>query len=416
MLRTPLLELLDIEHPIIQAGMGTFGSGAALAAAVSNAGAIGTIGAAKRSPDDLRAELQAVRELTSRPFIVNFTKPWLQLHPECLDCALAAGPRAISVAQGLPGDFVSRIHDSGALVDHAGPDRRAGPPGCRRGRRHHHRPGRGGRGVGGFGGRIGGSVLVPQVADALSPLPVVAAGGITDGRGLAAVLLFGAAGANIGTRFLASVEASLGDDWKQRLVEAPLDGTVHFDASAARRAGRRTWPGSAVRQRHRPPARAWVPSGRSRPPRTSSPASCEARRRRCPGPRRWSPRCPSRRAERLLHGRASAGFAESSPGRAASGRDDGEVRVRRLEHAHEALEDGTVTVERGALQPACQDARKGSAVGADDQVLPRRPARRGAPGGRASAGPAVGTPGHCLCVGAFPGQFRFSGPRSPVFY
>ena len=83
-------------------------------------------------------------------------------------------------------------------------------------------------GVGGFGGRIGSSVLVPQVVDALSPLPVVAAGGITDGRGLAAALLFGAAGANVGTRFLASVEASLGEDWKQRLVDAPQDETVQL--------------------------------------------------------------------------------------------------------------------------------------------------------------------------------------------
>ena len=100
--------------------------------------------------------------------------------------------------------------------------------------------------MGGFGGRIGDSVLVPQVVDALSPLPVVAAGGITDGRGLAAALLFGAAGANIGTRFLASEEASLGDDWKQRLVEAPLDGTVAFDATAAVVPGDERGPGQPL--------------------------------------------------------------------------------------------------------------------------------------------------------------------------
>jgi NAD(P)H-dependent flavin oxidoreductase YrpB (nitropropane dioxygenase family) len=87
---------------------------------------------------------------------------------------------------------------------------------------------------------------VPQVVDALSPLPVVAAGGITDGRGLAAALLFGAAGANIGTRFLACEEASLGDDWKQRLVEAPLDGTVTFDAAAALMPGDERGPGQPL--------------------------------------------------------------------------------------------------------------------------------------------------------------------------
>ncbi len=232
MLRTPLLELLGIEHPIIQAGMGRFGSGAALAAAVSNAGAIGSIGAAKRSPEELRAELQALRELTSRPFIVNFTKAWLQLHPECLDVALEAGPRAISVTQGLPGDVVSRIQDSGALVVMQVQTVEQARLAADDGADIVIAQGAEAGGVGGFGGRIGGSVLVPQIVDALSPLPVVAAGGITDGRGLAAVLLYGAAGANIGTRFLASQEASLGDDWKQRLVEAPLDGTIRFDASA----------------------------------------------------------------------------------------------------------------------------------------------------------------------------------------
>ncbi len=116
MLRTPLLDLLGIEHPIIQAGMGAFGSGATLAAAVSETGAIGTIGAAKRSPDDLRGELAALRGLTDRPFIVNFTRRWLDLHPACLDVALAAQPRAISLSTGLPGDLASRIHDRGALV------------------------------------------------------------------------------------------------------------------------------------------------------------------------------------------------------------------------------------------------------------------------------------------------------------
>ena len=76
-------------------------------------------------------------------------------------------------------------------------------------------------------------VFVPQAVDAVAPLPVIAAGGINDGRGLATVLLLGAAGANIGTRFLASVEASLSDGAKRRLVEAPSDETVRIDAPGA---------------------------------------------------------------------------------------------------------------------------------------------------------------------------------------
>ena len=88
-------------------------------------------------------------------------------------------------------------------------------------------------GYGGYGSHIGGMVLVPQVVEAVAPLPVIAAGGINDGRGLAAVLLLGAAGANIGTRFLASVEAALSDEVKQRLVDAPSDETVRIDAPGA---------------------------------------------------------------------------------------------------------------------------------------------------------------------------------------
>jgi nitronate monooxygenase/enoyl-[acyl-carrier protein] reductase II len=233
MLRTPLLELLGIEHPIIQAGMGTFGSGAALAAAVSNAGAIGSVGGAKRSPDDLRGELEALRALTSRPFIVNFTRPWIQLHPDCIDCALASRPRAISISLGLPGDLVGRIHDAGALVISQVQTVEQARAAADEGVDIVIAQGVEAGGLGGFGGRLGGSVLVPQVVDALAPLPVVASGGITDGRGLAAYLLLGAVGVNIGTRFLASAEAAVGDDWKRRVVEAGPEEAVRFDDDAA---------------------------------------------------------------------------------------------------------------------------------------------------------------------------------------
>ena len=260
MLRTPLLQLLDIEHPIIQAGMGRLGSGAALAAAVSNAGAIGTIGAAKRSPEELRAELQALRSLTSRPFIVNFTKPWLQLHPECLDCALAAGPRAISVAQGLPGEFVSRIHDGGALVITQVQTVEQARLAADEGADIIIAQGAEAGGLGGFGGRIGGWSWCPAVVDALSPLPVVACwrhhGRTRVGRGAA---LRARPVPNIGTRFLASVEASA----RRGLEAAPRGDAGGRDRPlrrlGSRRAGRRPGQGSpSTRPSH--PARAWAPS------------------------------------------------------------------------------------------------------------------------------------------------------------
>lgn len=223
MLYSRLIDLLGVEHPIIQAGMGTFGSGAALAAAVSDAGAIGTIGAAKRSPDGLRDELRAFHELTDSTFIVNFTRPWLRLYPECLDIALAAGPRAISISAGLPGEIVPRIHDHGSLViaQVQSPEqaRLAADEGADIVIAQ-------GAEAGGYGATISSLVLIPQVVDAVAPLPVVAAGGISDGRGLAAVLMLGATGASIGTRFLATAEAAIGDQWKQRLVESTSDARV----------------------------------------------------------------------------------------------------------------------------------------------------------------------------------------------
>ncbi len=223
MLRTALCEAFGIEHPIVQAGMGPFGSGAELAAAVSNAGAIGTVGGSARPLDELGSELARVRELTDRPFVVNFTQPYLQQVPEALDVALEASPPVVSLALGDPGDLVQRAHDAGArfmqqvhTVEQA--ELVAG------------------RGVdviiaqgtegGGFTGRIAMQVLVPQVVDAVSPIPVLAAGGIADGRGLAAALVLGASGVNVGTRFLASEESSISEEWKRAIVESRPEDAV----------------------------------------------------------------------------------------------------------------------------------------------------------------------------------------------
>jgi enoyl-[acyl-carrier protein] reductase II len=233
MLRTPLLDLLGIEHPIIQAGMGTFGSGAALAAAVSEAGAIGSIGGAKRSPEDLRSQLAEVQRRTTKPFIVNFTRPWLQLRPECLDAALAASPRGVSISLGLPGALAARIHDAGALVIVQVQSVEQACRAAEEGTDIVIAQGAEAGGVGGFGGRLSGVVLVPAVVDAVAPLPVVASGGISDGRALAAYLALGAAGVNIGTRFLASTEAAVGDEWKDRLVEASVGQTVRFEMAGS---------------------------------------------------------------------------------------------------------------------------------------------------------------------------------------
>src|SRR5438105_2690781 len=110
-MRTALTDLLGIEHPIIQAGMGPFGSDAGLAAAVSNAGALGTIGAANRPPEDLRAQLARIRQLTARPYVVNLVAH--AVNDWNVGLILEAKPPVFSYALGDPGDLVRRVHDAG---------------------------------------------------------------------------------------------------------------------------------------------------------------------------------------------------------------------------------------------------------------------------------------------------------------
>jgi enoyl-[acyl-carrier protein] reductase II len=223
MLRTSLCDLLGIEHPIIQAGMGPFGSGAELAAAVSNAGAIGTLGGAARPVEGLRQQLVALGELTDRPFIVNFTQPWLQQNPEAFDVALEAKPAVISLALGDPGELVSKAHDAGVLFVQQVHTVNQANLAAERGVDVIVAQG---TEAGGFTGTVAMAALVPQVVDAVGPIPVVAAGGIADGRGLAAALVLGAQGVNVGTRFLASVEASVAEPWKKAIVDAQSEDAV----------------------------------------------------------------------------------------------------------------------------------------------------------------------------------------------
>ena len=223
MLRTALCELLGIEHPIIQAGMGPYTS-AGLAAAVCNAGALGTISTFLRPVQDLRRQLDLLRDLTSRPFAVNHVTPVLD--EESFVAGLAAQPKLVSLALGDPGDLVKRAHDAGALVMHqvttVDQARQAAERGV------DIIVAQGGE-AGGYGGNVAALALVPQVVDAVRPIPVVAAGGMFDGRGLAAALVLGAEGVNVGTRFLASEEAAVSDGYKQTLLSAASEDAIKVD-------------------------------------------------------------------------------------------------------------------------------------------------------------------------------------------
>jgi enoyl-[acyl-carrier protein] reductase II len=222
-IHTPLCDLLGIEFPIIQAGMG-MGSSAELAVAVSNAGALGSLGAWRRPPEDLERQLSVIRERTSRPFAVNHLVT--ELDETAFAMTLAARPPVISFALGDPGELVKRAHDAGSLVVHQVTTVLQAREAVERG--VDVIIAQGGE-AGGYGGAVAALALIPQVVDAVRPLPVVAAGGIADGRGLAAALVLGAVGINVGTRFLASEEAQISPEWKQMVVDAAAEDAVRVE-------------------------------------------------------------------------------------------------------------------------------------------------------------------------------------------
>lgn len=218
-----LCKLLNIELPIIQAGMGIFTS-AELVAAVSNAGGLGSLGTGFRSAEGLRQELHRIRELTDRPFAVNYVL--INIDEEIFKIILESKPPVISFSLGDPGDFVKRAHDVGSLVMHQVNTVQQAKEAAASGVDIIVAQG---SEAGGFSGTVTTMVLVSQVVEAVFPIPVVAAGGIADGIGLAAATLLGAQGANIGTRFLASKEAPISDKWKQAILESDSEDAVKVE-------------------------------------------------------------------------------------------------------------------------------------------------------------------------------------------
>lgn len=225
MIRTRFSELFGIEVPVVQAPIWPAAS-PGLVAAVGEAGAIGSLGAVFASAEQVTGEIDRVRELTDRPFIVNHVVP--QLDEDAFAATLEARPVAVSFALGDPGDLVARARDAGVKVlqqVHTVTQARAAADlgvDCVIAQGSEA----GGQGMLAAPGTL---TLVPQVVDAVDPIPVLAAGGVADGRGLAAVLAAGAAGANVGTRFLASEEASAHEGWKRAIIEAESEAAVRLE-------------------------------------------------------------------------------------------------------------------------------------------------------------------------------------------
>lgn len=220
-MRTPLCDRLGIEHPIFLAGMG----GVALSkvcAAVSEAGGFGTLGMAGASPESIRREMRAVRDLSDKPFGVDLLAALPEHVMAAIDIIIDEGATAFIAGLGVPGPVIQRCHDADVLVfsmcgkvSHA---QRAEEAGCDVVVAQ-------GTEAGGHTGQVAGMALIPQIVDAVD-IPVLAAGSIVDGRGLAAALAFGAQGVWMGTRFIASHEARAAEVYKKRIAEIGSDETL----------------------------------------------------------------------------------------------------------------------------------------------------------------------------------------------
>ncbi len=220
-IKTPICDLFKIDVPIFLAGMGGVAY-ADVCAAVSEAGGYGTLGMAAETPEGIRREMRRVRELTDKPFGVDLLAALPDQMMEAIDIIIEEGASAFIAGLGVPGPLVEKCHDNGVLVmsmcgkvSHAIAAQEAGCDAVVAQ----------GTEAGGHTGKVAGMALIPQVVDAVD-IPVLGAGSIVDGRGLAAVLAFGAQGAWMGTRFIASHEARAAEVYKKRIGEIQAEDTT----------------------------------------------------------------------------------------------------------------------------------------------------------------------------------------------
>lgn len=222
-MRTRLTDLLGIEHPVMLAGMGGV-SYHQVVAAVSDAGGIGTLGAGTMSLDVMVDEMKKVRERTDKPFGVDLLTAMPGDMVTQVQAIIDGGARMFVAALGVPTEVIELCHANDVLVvnmcgkvHHAV---RAVEAGCDMVVAQ-------GTEAGGHTGLVATMPLVPQIVDAVGDrVPVVAAGGIFDGRGLAAALALGADGIWVGTRFIATPEARSSFGYKDALVATAEDGTT----------------------------------------------------------------------------------------------------------------------------------------------------------------------------------------------
>lgn len=243
MIHTRICDLLGIRHPIVLGGMGT-ATTAPLVAAVSNAGGFGTLGTSAFNAATLESEIASIHERTDKPFGINHLL--FQIQEDMFAVTLRAQPTVAAFAWARKDQdlrtYFQRAHDAGAKVMHmagevaealraaeAGADVLVAQ----------------GTEAGGHVGWMASLPLLPMMVKAVAPLPVLCAGGIADGRGLAAALALGAEGVLLGTRFMATPEAPIHANFKQAIVKSDGHDTVLTEIPDL--ASQRVWPGAMSR-------------------------------------------------------------------------------------------------------------------------------------------------------------------------
>jgi nitronate monooxygenase/enoyl-[acyl-carrier protein] reductase II len=205
---------LGVELPILVAPFGPWNE-VELAVAAASAGCLASLGTAVRSTPELKQQWAVVRQRTDRPFVINHTgRPF---NPEAFAATLDFQPAAISFHMGVPRDLIAQAHERGILWLQTVGDAEAAEAALEAGADVLIAQG---AEAGGNSGWIATMVLVPLVVDLAGDVPVVAAGGIADGRGIAAALALGAQAASMGTRFLATDEMAIDPAWKARIRDA----------------------------------------------------------------------------------------------------------------------------------------------------------------------------------------------------
>ncbi|WP_394826503.1 NAD(P)H-dependent flavin oxidoreductase [Pendulispora albinea] len=246
-----LCRRFGIRLPIVQAPIGRVAS-PELASAVTRAGGLGQLACTWDSPDDLRARIDATRALAKGPFAVNFVLDFPI--EEKLALALDRGVPVVSFFWGVSEEHIARVHLAGGLalqtvgsVNEAILAAKAGADAI---------VAQGYEAGGHVRSNVSTFILVPRVVDAVGDIPVLAAGGIADARGVRAALALGAAGVWVGTRFLASTEADIHPVYQERIVSASEEDTVYselFDIG---------WPNAPLRTLRNSTVRAWEEAGR----------------------------------------------------------------------------------------------------------------------------------------------------------